>query len=213
MESVGVSLGGIVFSIGIQIYFSLCINSIARRIGSRSNQSLEHGWIWGKVGRAGLEEASICLLNCGPTGSEALKNLVLGGVGSITIVDGSKVELGDLGNNFMVDERSVGQSKAKSTCEFLQELNDSVKANHSVKDSMVKLDKICREANVKLVFVRSYGLVGIVRVSVKEHTIIDSKPDHFLDDLRLNNHGVSQTCHRGRSIVDYSFSSSWCCRV
>ncbi|XP_048621748.1 NEDD8-activating enzyme E1 regulatory subunit AXR1-like isoform X4 [Brassica napus] len=95
MESVGVSLGG------IQIYFSLCINSIARRIGSRSNQSLEHGWIWGKVGRAGLEEASICLLNCGPTGSEALKNLVLGGVGSITIVDGSKVELGDLGNNFM----------------------------------------------------------------------------------------------------------------
>ncbi|CAN6894887.1 unnamed protein product, partial [Brassica oleracea] len=130
-----------------------------------------------------------------------------------------------------VDERSVGQSKAKSTCEFLQELNDSVKAKlieespdtlimtsppffsqftlviatQLVEDSMVKLDRICREANVKLVFVRSYGLVGIVRVSVKEHTIIDSKPDHFVDDLRLNNHGVSQTCHRGRSIVDYFF--------
>ncbi|KAG5379608.1 hypothetical protein IGI04_027450 [Brassica rapa subsp. trilocularis] len=50
-----------------------------------------------------------------------------------------------------------------------------------VEDSMVKLDKICREANVKVVFVRSYGLAGL------EHTIIDSKPDHFLDDLRLNN--------------------------
>lgn len=57
--------------------------------------------IWGEVGQAALEEASICLLNCGPTGSEALKNLVLGGVGSFTVVDGSKVELGDLGNNFM----------------------------------------------------------------------------------------------------------------
>ena len=57
--------------------------------------------IWGEVGQGALEEASICLLNCGPTGSEALKNLVLGGVGSITIVDGSKVQLGDLGNNFM----------------------------------------------------------------------------------------------------------------
>ncbi|KAH0858387.1 hypothetical protein HID58_086648 [Brassica napus] len=55
-----------------------------------------------------------------------------------------------------------------------------------VEDSMVKLDKICREANVKVVFIRSYGLVGLVRVSVK-HTIIDSKPDHFLDELRLNN--------------------------
>lgn len=57
--------------------------------------------IWGELGQAALEEASICLLNCGPTGSEALKNLVLGGVGSITVVDGSKVQIGDLGNNFM----------------------------------------------------------------------------------------------------------------
>ena len=48
-----------------------------------------------------MEKSSVCLLNCGPTGSETLKNLVLGGIGSITVVDGSKVELGDLGNNFM----------------------------------------------------------------------------------------------------------------
>lgn len=61
----------------------------------------EIGRIWGELGQAALEDASICLLNCGPTGSEALKNLVLGGVGSFTIVDGSKVEIGDLGNNFM----------------------------------------------------------------------------------------------------------------
>lgn len=57
--------------------------------------------IWGEQGQTALENASICLLNCGPTGSETLKNLVLGGIGSITIVDGSKVEIGDLGNNFM----------------------------------------------------------------------------------------------------------------
>ena len=76
------------------------------------------------------------------------------------MVDGSKVEVGDLGNNFLgtvssccilvllcvfdcvcvcvfwssfnllflVDESSVGQSKAKCVCSFLQELNDSVKA-------------------------------------------------------------------------------------
>lgn len=57
--------------------------------------------IWGEQGQAALEKASICLLNCGPTGSETLKNLVLGGVGSITVIDGTKVDEGDLGNNFM----------------------------------------------------------------------------------------------------------------
>ncbi|GMI64004.1 hypothetical protein HRI_000069700 [Hibiscus trionum] len=30
-------------------------------------------------------------------------------------------------------------------------------------------------------------IYGLVRISVKEHTVIESKPDHFLDDLRLNN--------------------------
>ncbi|KAH6785649.1 hypothetical protein C2S51_038104 [Perilla frutescens var. frutescens] len=169
--------------------------------------------IWGEQGQEALEKSSICLLNCGPTGSETLKNLVLGGVGSITVVDGSKVELGDLGNNFMVDESSVGQSKAKTVCAFLQELNDAVKAKfieeypekliesnpsffsqftlvvatQLVESSMVKLDRICREANVILIFARSYGLTGFVRISVKEHAVIESKPDHFLDDLRLNN--------------------------
>ena len=57
--------------------------------------------IWGEQGQAALENASVCLLNCGPTGSETLKNLVLGGIGSITVVDGSKVEEADLGNNIM----------------------------------------------------------------------------------------------------------------
>ncbi|PPD89281.1 hypothetical protein GOBAR_DD13778 [Gossypium barbadense] len=169
--------------------------------------------IWGEQGQAALEKASICLLNCGPTGSETLKNLVLGGVGSITIVDGSKVEFGDLGNNFMVDDSSLGQSKAKCVCSFLQELNDAVKAKfieeypealidtnpsffsqftlvvatQLVEESMVKLDRICRQENVMLIFARSYGLTGLVRICVKEHTVIESKPDHFLDDLRLNN--------------------------
>ncbi|KAI3457348.1 hypothetical protein Pfo_014011 [Paulownia fortunei] len=169
--------------------------------------------IWGEQGQAALEKSSICLLNCGPTGSETLKNLVLGGVGSITVVDGSKVELGDLGNNFMVDESTVGQSKAKTVCAFLEELNDAVKAKfieeypekliesnpsffsqftlvvatQLVEYSMVKLDRICCNANVMLIFARSYGLTGFVRISVKEHAVIESKPDHFLDDLRLNN--------------------------
>lgn len=32
---------------------------------------------------------------------------------------------------------------------------------------MVKLDIICRQANVMLIFARSYGLTGLVRISVK----------------------------------------------
>ncbi|KAJ3675825.1 hypothetical protein LUZ60_004867 [Juncus effusus] len=169
--------------------------------------------IWGEQGQSALEKASICLLTCGPTGSESLKNLVLGGIGSITIVDGAKVEASDLGNNFMLDEKCIGQSRAKCVCAFLQELNDAVKAKfveespaglidsnpnffsqftvviatQLLGSSLVKLDEICRKSNVVLVIARSYGLTGLVRISAKEHDVVESKPDHFLDDLRLHN--------------------------
>ncbi|KAL0916902.1 hypothetical protein M5K25_014455 [Dendrobium thyrsiflorum] len=169
--------------------------------------------IWGDQGQTALEKASICLLNCGPTGSEALKNLVLGGVGSITVIDGTKVEKHDLGNNFLLDEASLGQSKAKCVCAFLQELNDSVKAKfveespealiernpsffspftlviatQLLEISLLKLDKICRQSNVMLLVARSYGLTGLVRICLKEHDVVESKPEHFVDDLRLHN--------------------------
>lgn len=32
---------------------------------------------------------------------------------------------------------------------------------------MIKLDRICREADVMLIFARSYGLTGFVRISLK----------------------------------------------
>ncbi|KAK1419535.1 hypothetical protein QVD17_28709 [Tagetes erecta] len=123
--------------------------------------------IWGEQGQSALEKASICLLNCGPTSSETLKNLVLAGIGSITVVDVFKVVNQDLGNNFMVHHSSLGHPKAKCL----------------VEDSMVKLDRICRDANVMLVFARSYGLTGFVRISVKE--LNDAVKAKFIEEHAL----------------------------
>ena len=81
-------------------YFTCPLNQIAY-LYIESYMLFSEYRIWGDQGQAALEKASICLLNCGPTGTEALKNLVLGGIGSVTVVDGSKVEASDLGNNFL----------------------------------------------------------------------------------------------------------------
>ncbi len=49
-----------------------------------------------------IEGCKVCVLNCGPTGSETIKNLVLAGIASYTLVDNTVVEESDLGNNFLV---------------------------------------------------------------------------------------------------------------
>lgn len=62
----------------------------------------------------------------GVVGVEALKNLVLPGIGGFTIVDPATVTESDLGVNFFLEEESLGKSRAEETCRFLRELNPDV---------------------------------------------------------------------------------------
>ncbi|CAG5135281.1 unnamed protein product [Candidula unifasciata] len=82
--------------------------------------------LWGDHGQAALETARVCLINASATGTEILKNLILPGIGSFTIVDGNKVQGEDVGNNFFLTADSVGKSRAQVTTELLSELNEDV---------------------------------------------------------------------------------------
>ena len=86
--------------------------------------------IWGAHGQQALESTRICLLNCSPTGSETLKNLVLGGIASFTTVDQAVVEASDLGNNFFLESSHLGLSRAQHVTELLKELNEAVTGSY-----------------------------------------------------------------------------------
>lgn len=94
--------------------------------------------LWAATGQQALEDARVLLVNSdGPLGSsssgvagvagvEALKNLVLPGVGGFTIVDPATVTEADMGTNFFLEESSLGKSRADETCRLLRELNPDV---------------------------------------------------------------------------------------
>ncbi|KAH0547669.1 hypothetical protein FGG08_000158 [Glutinoglossum americanum] len=88
--------------------------------------------LWAASGQASLEDAHVLLVQAGPSavGIEALKNLILPGVGQYTIVDPCEVMEEDAGVNFFVEEDCVGQPRAKVSCEMLQELNPDVKGRY-----------------------------------------------------------------------------------
>jgi amyloid beta precursor protein binding protein 1 len=169
--------------------------------------------IWGSKGQEDLESAKVLLINAGPTGAEALKNLVLGGIHSFTVLDDAKVLPSDLGNNFFLPPDSLGSSRAQHITECLKELNDTVSGSFVEEESLssllssnptffhqfsiilasqlreqqaLQLEQICHQYNTPLVLCRSYGLVGTLRVCVSEHTVVESKPDSVVDDLRLS---------------------------
>lgn len=82
--------------------------------------------IWGDRGQARLRDATILVLGCSSTAIEALRNLVLPGVGRFALVDDSKVLLSDLSENFLVSPEDIGAFKCRSVCKRTSVLNPAV---------------------------------------------------------------------------------------
>ena len=169
--------------------------------------------IWGDSGQYLIEGSSVCLINANATGTEILKNLVLTGIGSFTIIDGSKVSTED-DNNFFCDPSSrLGKSRASVACQMLLELNPDVAgdyieesvetliesncslfknfttvvaANVHNEKTLAKLSKITWDYNIPLILAYSIGFIGLIRVQVREHPVIEAHPDNTLEDLRLD---------------------------
>lgn len=97
--------------------------------------------LWAASGQQALEGSRVLLINSdgpwddestgvsGVVGVETLKNLVLPGIGSFTIVDPAQVTEPDLGVNFFLEEGSLGKSRAEETCRLLRELNPDVEGS------------------------------------------------------------------------------------
>ncbi|XP_029464060.1 NEDD8-activating enzyme E1 regulatory subunit isoform X2 [Rhinatrema bivittatum] len=168
--------------------------------------------LWGDHGQEALELSHVCLINATATGTEILKNLVLPGIGSFTIVDGNPVNGEDVGNNFFLQRSSIGKNRGQSVMELLLELNLDVSGNfveespeqlldndpsffcrfnlvvasQLTESTLLRLAEILWDSSIPFLVCRTYGLIGYMRIVVKEHTVIESHPDNALEDLRLD---------------------------
>ncbi|KAJ8604000.1 hypothetical protein CTAYLR_003338 [Chrysophaeum taylorii] len=167
--------------------------------------------LWGAEGQAALSAAHVLLIGAGPTGTEALKNLVLPGVGEFTVVDGERVGESDVASSFFARECDIGRPRAVVACELLLELNPDVRGQSRVVSpeelfrsepeyagsfalvigaqldplSLQTVGEACWKRSVPLVVARTCGLVGSVRLQLRRHEVVESKPENTTWDLRV----------------------------
>ncbi|KRZ50369.1 Nedd8-activating enzyme E1 regulatory subunit [Trichinella nativa] len=168
--------------------------------------------LWGDHGQNKLELANVCLLNATITGCEILKSLVLPGIGSFTIFDGDVVHLDDGSSNYFINATSHGEYKAKLACESLNEFNPDVigryvaecpkrifATNRAAFDGFSLVigtalgEKFALELSdrlwhhgIPLIVCKTNGLVGMIRLVVKEHCIFQSHQEFPIPDLMLD---------------------------
>ncbi|KAI2612615.1 uncharacterized protein GGS25DRAFT_126629 [Hypoxylon fragiforme] len=83
--------------------------------------------LWGMEAQQKIQSANIVLITMKALANEIAKNLVLAGIGSLTVVDDQIVTEADLGAQFFLSEEDVGQNRAEAAVKRIQKLNPRVR--------------------------------------------------------------------------------------
>ena len=177
--------------------------------------------LWGE-GQVLISTASVLCFNSDTLASEVLKNLVLSGVGKVTIIDDTIVSQKDLENNFFLPPESLNKPRANIILENLLELNPDVHGEAVIKapSAYVKdegalaqfdvfiscnqpeefnslLYDIVKKLNKRLVMITSCGLLNMIRLYENYHANMKLR----LLETPVNDHRLSMPW---KELIDFS---------
>lgn len=167
--------------------------------------------LWGE-GQYLISTGALLVLGVDCTSLEILKNLVLSGIGHITLVDKKLISKKDIEENFFLSTDDKDKEISKVCLESILELNPDVKGNYHTQDveefllnknndlssydliiscnnsNKINLlaNNLCKEKNIKFVAVSNYGLLGYIRLYETYHAGLQLKlTDKPVVDLRI----------------------------
>lgn len=82
--------------------------------------------LWGVQAQEKIRSANILLISMKALANEIAKNLVLAGIGSLTLLDHETVTANDLGAQFFISDENVGMNRAEAAAPQIRKLNPRV---------------------------------------------------------------------------------------
>ncbi|KAF3919174.1 hypothetical protein AA313_de0200479 [Arthrobotrys entomopaga] len=151
--------------------------------------------LWGMEAQARMRNAHILLVTIKALGNEIAKNLVLAGIGAITVHDCEIATEEDLGAQFFMEEGLLGRNRAEAAAPAVQKLNPRVDVKvdtapiegRSVEfykqfstvivteaglGTMISINDACREAGVAFYAGACYGLYGYCFADLIQHQFV-----------------------------------------
>lgn len=94
--------------------------------------------LWGVKAQERIRSAKVLLVTVKAIGAEIAKNLILNGIGSLTIIDNGQVIDNDLGAQYFIRDEDIGLNRAQAASTRLQELNPRVAVIPDISDVTTK---------------------------------------------------------------------------
>ncbi|OAA44785.1 Molybdenum cofactor biosynthesis, MoeB [Metarhizium rileyi] len=128
--------------------------------------------LWGIAAQEKIQNAHILLITMRGLAHEIAKNLVLAGVGSITLLDGSSVAETDLGCQFFLAEGGeslVGQNRAEAASHALGKLNPRVQVHVDPESVTAKVPSYFAAYDVVIATDLDPGTFNIINTATRIH--------------------------------------------
>ncbi|MCJ1282987.1 hypothetical protein MMC26_002314 [Xylographa opegraphella] len=164
--------------------------------------------LWGVRAQEKLRNAKILLIGMKALANEIAKNLVLAGIGSLTVVDDQPVAEDDLGAQFFISEQHIGVNRAEAALPQIQKLNPRV-ALHAVTTSVLlqppeyysaftlviatdlplvslsTINSCCRLSSRPFYAAQTFGFYGYVFADLIKHTfVIEREQSNVMTQLK-----------------------------
>ncbi|KAF8940471.1 hypothetical protein EDD21DRAFT_333904 [Dissophora ornata] len=148
--------------------------------------------LWGLEAQHRMRNASILIAGIRALSNEVCKNIILAGVGSITLLEHESVTEEDLGAQFLLRQEDIGRNRAEAAAEKARHLNPRVKVivdqddiaqkpdsfftkfnvvclTGCSPDQMIRIDNACRETKTGLYAAGVHGFFGYIFCDLTRH--------------------------------------------
>lgn len=163
-----------------------------------------------------MQNADILVSGLGGLGVEIAKNLILGGVKSVTLHDQSVCTVKDLSSQFYLNKSSIGLNRAECCIKQLSELNSYVTTSvytgelsdaflsrfkvvvltEAIDKQQKRVSEICRAHRIALITADTKGLFGQVFCDFGENFIVYDD-----DGLPLKNGQILSISNESEAVV------------
>lgn len=151
-----------------------------------------------------MQHSNVLVSGMKGLGIEIAKNVVLGGVKSVTIHDDGNAEWADLSSQFFLREEDIGKNRATVTLPRLAELNNYVPCNchtgsldesflknfqvvvltNSILEDQLRIGEFCHANSIRFIVAETRGLAGVIFCDFGEDfTVFDSDGEQPISNM------------------------------
>ncbi|CRK99066.1 CLUMA_CG012119, isoform A [Clunio marinus] len=157
--------------------------------------------LWGLENQKRLRNSKILIAGLNGLGAEIAKNIILGGVKSVTFLDHQIVTENDFASNFLVPRDCLNKNRAESSFSRAQALNPMVEVKidtgllsdkgedffklfdvvvilESTIAEQIRINNICRANNIKFYATDMWGMFGFSFIDLQDHEFVEDVVKH-----------------------------------